>query len=110
MGSEFGFIAWFVRWLGAMFLVLATYNPSGYSYWHWIGATGLHDASVKVLVALIMILIYVIYVRATIRSIGPIGIGLVVAMLGSVAWLLGDFDVIDIAAAASRGSSGRRAC
>ena len=96
MIGEFGFVAWLVRWLGAMFLVLATYNPSGYSFWHWIAATGLENASIKVLAALAMLLVYIIYLRATIRSMGPIGIGLVVAMLGSLVWLLGDFEFIDI--------------
>lgn len=96
MIGEFGFGAWLVRWLGAMFLVLATYNPSGYSFWHWIAATGSENASIKVLAALAMLLVYIIYLRATIRSMGPIGIGLVVAMLGSLVWLLGDFEFIDI--------------
>lgn len=96
MVTEFGFGAWLVRWLGAMFLVLATYNPSGYSFWHWIEATGLENASIKVLAALAMLLVYIIYLRATIRSMGPIGIGLVVAMLGSLVWLLGDVEFIDI--------------
>lgn len=96
MTGDFGFFAWLTRWLAAMFLVLATYNPSGYSFWHWVAATGLQDASIKVLAALVMLLAYIIYLRATIRSIGPIGIGLVVAMLGSIVWLLGDIRFIDI--------------
>lgn len=96
MTGDFGFFAWLVRWFGAMFLVLGTYNPSGYSFWHWVAGTGLQDASIKVLAALVMLLVYIIYLRATIRSIGPIGIGLVVALLGSIVWLLGDFDFIDI--------------
>ncbi|MGE0254905.1 MAG: DUF6524 family protein [Alphaproteobacteria bacterium] len=96
MTGDFGFFAWLVRWLAAMFLVLATYNPSGYSFWHWVATTGLQDASVKVLAALVMLVVYIIYLRATIRSIGPIGIGLVVALLGSIVWLLGDFRFIDI--------------
>lgn len=96
MGSDFGFVGMFVRWLAAMFFVLATYNPSGYSYWHWVGESGLSDASVKLLAGLLLVLLYVIFLRATIRSIGPIGIGLVTALLGAFAWLLSDLNLIDL--------------
>lgn len=96
VAMEFGFVGWIVRWLLAMFVVLATYNPSGYSFWHWIEASGLHEASVKMLAGLALLLLLIIYVRATIRSIGPIGIGLVTALLGSMAWLLSDLQVIDL--------------
>lgn len=93
---EFGFVGWMVRWMLAMFFVFATYNPTGYSFWHWIDRTGLHNASIKVLAGLTLLLLFIIYLRATIRSIGPIGIGLVTALLGSIAWLLSDLAVIDI--------------
>ncbi len=96
MGNDFGFIGWMVRWLGAMFFVLATYNPSGYSYWHWVGETGLQGVSVKFLAGLTLLLLYIIFLRATIRSIGPIGIGLVTALLGAFAWFLSDLKLIDL--------------
>ncbi|HLS69417.1 MAG TPA: DUF6524 family protein [Kiloniellales bacterium] len=93
---EFGFWGWVVRWMLAMFAVLATYNPTGYSFWHWVSQSGLQDASAKVLAALLLLLLHLIYLRATIRSIGPIGIGLITAMLGSFVWWLSDLDLIDM--------------
>ena len=36
MFESFGIQRFVTRWLAAMFLVLATYNPSGYSYYHWV--------------------------------------------------------------------------
>lgn len=93
---EFGFWGWVVRWMLAMFVVLATYNPTGYSFWHWIVQSGLQNASVKVLAALALLLLHLIYLRATIRSMGPIGIGLITAMLGSFAWWLSDLELIDM--------------
>ncbi|HLW28999.1 MAG TPA: DUF6524 family protein [Kiloniellales bacterium] len=93
---EFGFWGWVVRWMLAMFIVLATYNPTGYSFWHWVVQSGLQNASVKVLAALILLLLHLIYLRATIRSIGPIGIGLITATLGAFAWWLSDLELIDM--------------
>lgn|SRR5690554_1425382 len=93
---EFGFWGWVVRWMLAMFIVLATYNPTGYSFWHWVAQSGLQNASVKVLAALILLLLHLIYLRATIRSIGPIGIGLITATLGAFAWWLSDLELIDM--------------
>ena len=93
---EFGFWGWVVRWMLAMFIVLATYNPTGYSFWHWVVQSGLQNSSVKVLAALILLLLHLIYLRATIRSIGPIGIGLITATLGAFAWWLSDLELIDM--------------
>ncbi len=93
---EFGFWGWVVRWMLAMFIVLATYNPTGYFFWHWVVQSGLQNASVKVLAALILLLLHLIYLRATIRSIGPIGIGLITATLGAFAWWLSDLELIDM--------------
>src|SRR5438552_2677326 len=36
MFETFGIQGFLIRWMMAMFLVLATFNPSGYSYYHWI--------------------------------------------------------------------------
>ena len=35
-------------------------------------------------------------VRATVRSLGPIGIGLTVSLFGSIAWLLAQWQVVDL--------------
>ena len=48
------------------------------------------------LAALILLLLHLIYLRATIRSIGPIGIGLITATLGAFAWWLSDLELIDM--------------
>ena len=37
MPNKFTTLSILLRWSLAMFGVLATYNPSGVSYWHWIG-------------------------------------------------------------------------
>jgi hypothetical protein len=46
-------------------------------------------------VALMLLIAWVVFIRATLRSLGPIGIGLAVAVAGSVLWIIIDFGLID---------------
>ncbi len=87
-GFDFGDFLW--RWLFAIGLVLATFNPTGHSYVEW-ALRGSAATSVKVLVGVILLILYVIYVRATVRAIGWLGIMLVAALVGGIVWVLVDF-------------------
>lgn len=79
-----------IRWAGAIVLVTATWNPSGLSFVSWAPGAWAASAPLVALVGLILLIGYVIYVRATIRSIGPIGALLVAALVGILVWLLID--------------------
>jgi hypothetical protein len=95
MSHHFTAISVLMRWLVALFGVFASYNPSGYSYYHWIQ----HDGglvSLRVLTGVALIIFYVVYMRATLRSLGPIGISLAYALFGAVAWLLAQWHVVDL--------------
>jgi hypothetical protein len=53
----------FARFLFSLALVLATYNPTGYSFYHWIIDFGDGLLSLKVVVALILAMIYYMLFR-----------------------------------------------
>jgi len=90
-----------LRWLVALFGVFATYNPSGYSYYHWLRQpTG--EVSLRVLAGVALVIFYVVYLRATLRSLGPIGISLATALFGSIAWLLAQWRMVDLDVEAQR--------
>ena len=82
-----GFI---LRWLAALLLLAATYNPSGLSYAHWARDAWQSSTSLVVLAGLILAVGYIIYLRATLRSIGGFGIALVSAVFAALAWVLID--------------------
>ena len=90
MLESFTFLGFVSRWLLAVFLVLAAYNPSGYSYFHWIvdGADG-HWLS-KLLIGFLLGIAYATFILASLRSLGPFGIAVWGALFTSVAWLLVD--------------------
>jgi hypothetical protein len=92
-----------LRWLAALLLVFAVFNPTGLSYFHWIadGETGGTHLPLKILVGLLLLGGFAVYLRATWISLGLLGIALVVAVLGVFVWLLVDYRVLDVAAPAA---------
>ncbi|HSF91553.1 MAG TPA: DUF6524 family protein [Paracoccaceae bacterium] len=79
-----------LRWAIAFALVTATYNPTSWNYLVWANNGMSGGLPFVVLCGIILLIAYVIYLRATFRSIGLIGIGLVSALIGAIIWVLVD--------------------
>lgn len=95
MLREFGSRSFIVRWLAALLLVLGTYNPYASSYYHWVvGDVG--HLSLKVAAGVALLILHVVVLVATVRSVGPIGMALLTALFAAFAWVLVDNDVIEI--------------
>lgn len=86
--------AFLIRWAAALFLVLATFNPTSLNYVSWARDNWNTSTPMVALVGLVLFVCYVIYFRATFRSIGLVGIGLVVALFGALLWVLWDIGII----------------
>lgn len=84
------------RWLIAFLLVTLTFNPTEWSFYHWVAANPQHMLPGKLLVGLILLVAYIVFLRATWRSIGLLGIVLTIAICGTVVWLLIDVQWLDI--------------
>lgn len=95
MQREFGFLDFMVRWALGQLIVLGAYNPFSMSYFHWVVD---HEGqlSLKVLVGVGLVVLHVIAILATIRSLGLIGVGLLTAFFASAAWVLIDGRLLDI--------------
>lgn len=83
-----------LRWLFAFVLLAATYNPTQYSYVRWGIEHGGANLSIAVLLGLVLLVGYIIYLRATLRSIGGFGMALVLALVGAILWVLYDLGVL----------------
>ncbi len=96
MANNFSFQGLFLRIGFALVLVFATFNPSGYSYYHW--ATNLGEGSLPLLIlaGVVLLIGWVIFLRATLRSLGPIGIILTVALFGCLVWLAVDLNWLNM--------------
>lgn len=88
-----GFIS---RWLGAFLLLAVTFNPTPYNYVSWVTQYGSQNMSIAVLVGLLLLVGYIIYLRATLRSIGPVGMVLVLAIVGAMLWVLSDLGFLSL--------------
>ncbi|MBY5933085.1 hypothetical protein KUV51_08760 [Tateyamaria omphalii] len=88
-----GFLA---RWLFAFGLLAATYNPTEYNYVVWALQYGSANLSIAVLCGLILLIGYIIYLRATLRSIGGFGMALVLAVVGAGLWVLYDLGLLTL--------------
>ncbi|MEM9736295.1 MAG: DUF6524 family protein, partial [Pseudomonadota bacterium] len=86
----------FLRVAAAILLVLATFNPAGLSYLHWI-RTGLEpDLPLKLLGGIVLGVLYVIFLRATLRSIGLAGAVMILALIAALMWVLVYYGLVDL--------------
>ena len=84
------------RWLFAFGLVAATFNPTDWNYVRWVRVNFGEQLSLAVLLGLLLLIGYIIYLRATLRSFGGIGMFLVTAVLIALIWVLYDFGILDL--------------
>ena len=83
-------------WLFAFVLLAATYNPTQWNYVRWTMTNYEDRLSIAVLAGLILLIGYIIYLRATLRSIGFFGMLLVLAVAGTLIWVLFDQGLINL--------------
>lgn len=81
-------MGFFIRWISAFILLVVTYNPSFWNYSTWVGANYSSNLPVAVLVGLILIAGYLVFLRATLNSIGIVGMVLILALVGALLWVL----------------------
>jgi len=86
----------------ALVLVYASYNPEGYSYYHWIRAsldqpeTGLLGSNaLKFLAGVVLLTGWVVYANATRNSLGIFGVTLILALCGGVIWLFAEMNLFN---------------
>ena len=84
-----------VRFLIAFGLVACTWNPSRYNYYEWALAQWETITPIVVLVGLLLLVAWIVYMRATARSLGFLGITLGIALSATVLWILFYYDLVD---------------
>jgi hypothetical protein len=85
---NFSFSSFGLRFLFSTILLFATYNPEGYSYYHWVKEVFPSISIEQAFVGVVLIIGYVIYLRATLRSLGVIGLALAFAFFGLLVGML----------------------
>lgn len=85
-----------LRFIGALILVLVTYNPSGQSAYHWISDAIAQSAFGPLHLILVAVLLigWVVYWVASWRALGALGFILAAVLLGAIIWLLVDIGLL----------------
>jgi hypothetical protein len=93
---SFSFADLALRIIFSAALVFLTYNPTQISYVSWLLNYAEGDLPLVVLAGITLLICYVIYIRATLRSIGLFGIALAGAFTAALIWVLVDFGILEV--------------
>lgn len=79
-----------LRFLMSLILVFATWNPSGWSYSHWLLNVLPNVTAALAFVGVVLLIGWILFLHATLDSLGLLGILLAAAFFGTLTWLLFD--------------------
>ncbi len=86
--KDFCLGSFFIRFTFAIVIVYSTYNPEGVSYYHWVIENLAGFSVLKAFIGVVLLIGWVILFRATLGSLGSIGIILTTAFFGLAIWLI----------------------
>lgn len=90
---KFGLVNLLLRWLLIAGVMLATYNPSGRSFAHWVLQSEL-PWSARMALGLVLVAALAFFVQLTFRSLGYPGVSILTITMTTIATSLVDLDVI----------------
>ena len=89
------------RFLLALVVCGATYNPTRYSYYAWAKSTGWQWQPPIVFVGVVLLIGWVVCLRATLRSMGGLGLLLANAFFAALFWLIASWGWLPIESVAA---------
>lgn len=101
--TEFTAMSFVWRFLFSLVLVLATYNPTGYSYYEWASAAlGASEfGAVQFFFGVVLLVGWIILWVATWRALELLGVVLAAVTIAALVWLLIDFGLLNTDGAAA---------
>lgn len=93
---EFSGLSFLWRFLFALLLILATYNPSGYSMFDWVRTANSEGnlGPEHFFLSTLLVIGWVILFVATFKSLNALGVGLAAVAIGTFVWMLVDFGLL----------------
>lgn len=96
MAKSFTPVSFIWRLLLALVVVLATFNPTDYCFYQWSMAPTTQFGPVIALAGLALLTGWIVVIRATLGSIGLLGVLLGGAFFACIVWLLIDMGWINL--------------
>ena len=75
------------RFLASLILVVATFNPTGYSFVGWIAGHFPHLEPLQLVVGIGLLALWLFFLHSTWRSLGTVGVVLGIAFFAAMVWL-----------------------
>lgn len=85
------------RYLFAFGLVCLTWNPSPVNFFRWAVNQWDELTPLVAFVGLALLIGWIVFLRATLRALGLVGILLAAGLAAITFWIIVDYDLIDIA-------------
>lgn len=85
-----------LRWLGAFLLLSAIFNPTPWNFATWARDNWADQMPLTVFLGLILGVIAMVYLVATMRSIGILGSIVIAAIFGAGIWVLTDWGLLGL--------------
>lgn len=85
-----------IRWAFAFVLLAVTYNPTGWNLTRWGMENWESQMPLTLFLGLLLLVGYIIYLRATLRSIGLFGMLLILLIAATFLWVLYDYGWISL--------------
>ena len=88
MADTFSISSFLARAAFALALVLLTFNPSGYSYAHLLQDGFPKVTPLEAVAGVVLLIGWFVFLSATLRSIGVLGMLLALALFAALIWLI----------------------
>ena len=88
METSLTFKGFVYRLVAATALVLLTFNPSGWSFVHWVRSTMPQIVPLQALAGVALLVGWAFFGHSTLRSIGTLGVLAGIAFFAALVWLL----------------------
>ena len=85
-----------LRWLGAFLLLAAIFNPTEWTYATWARTTWGEQTPLIIFTGLILAVVAMVYLVATMRSIGILGALVIAAVFAAGLWVLTDWGLLGL--------------
>ena len=80
----------------ALALVLLTYNPAGFSYFHWLRGNFPSVTPAKAVIGIALLILWIFLWRSMMQAIGTLGLVLMAALTAALVWLLVSWGWLDV--------------
>ena len=94
--NDLSFGGFLLRAVLSLLLVLLTFNPSGYSYVHMVADGFPSVTPVEAVLGILLLIGWIVFLGATLKSIGLLGMVLAFALCGALIWMIASWGWVSL--------------